>query len=143
MQIYTSSWFTKLPPEIMRIGISRGVPRGIPTGFRRLKELEPGGWFNSVSPDKYHELYMAGLAKLNAKQILGKIELLANGRQTVALLCFEPPGDPKAWCHRGQVSAWFFDELGLQIPEFGLLPAYGWDHPKLFQGARNPKDRSP
>jgi hypothetical protein len=47
-------------------------------------------------------------------------------------MCFEePPPDP-AWCHRGLVSAWFKDALGVDVPEFGHETlGNGWAHPKL------------
>jgi hypothetical protein len=134
MKIYTSSWYTKLPPEVQRIGISRGTPRGQPAGYRMLSQLAPGPWFNSVSPEEYHRLFMSQLAALDPKVILAKIEELAGGKPSVALLCFEKPNDPAAWCHRGQVSAWFQDELKIDIFEFGLESPgrCGWLHPKLL-----------
>ena len=97
--------------------LSRSVPRGQSPGYRRLKELEPGVWFNSVTPVEYHKRFMAQLARLDARTILAKIELFAAGHD-VALLCFEDPLDPNQWCHRGQVSAWLQDELALDVPEF-------------------------
>jgi hypothetical protein len=34
LQVFTSSWFTPLPPDHVRIGISRGTPRGVVAGYR-------------------------------------------------------------------------------------------------------------
>jgi hypothetical protein len=131
MQIFTSSWFTTLPPTIQKIGISRGTPRGYPAGYRRMPELAPGPWFNSVTPAEYHRLYMAQLAALDAQAVLQKLHQLA-GNRDVALLCFEAPTKPEAWCHRGQVAGWLHDQLGLEVFEFGLEDAgAGWRHPKL------------
>jgi hypothetical protein len=62
MRIYTSSWFTRLPPDMLRIGISRGTPRGQPASYRRRPELAPGSWFKSVDPAEYYRWYMAQLA---------------------------------------------------------------------------------
>jgi hypothetical protein len=42
-----------LPPTFRKIGISRMVPRGYPAGYRRIEELAPGPWFNSVTPLEY------------------------------------------------------------------------------------------
>lgn len=33
-RIFTASWFTPLPTGHLRVGISRGVPRGLPAGYR-------------------------------------------------------------------------------------------------------------
>ena len=137
MRIYTSSWFTDLPATIQKIGISRGYPRGYPAGYRRMMELAPGPWFNSVSPAEYHRLYMEQLGKLDPKAILAKITgMLGDHHRDAALLCFESPTDPAAWCHRGQVSGWLADMLDLQVPEYfapGIKPQRcGWQHPKLL-----------
>jgi hypothetical protein len=130
----------KLPATMLKIGISRSVPRGYPAGYRRLRELEPGPWFNSVTPREYHARFMLQLADLDAAKVVEKIERLSEGRN-VALLCYESPHDPKAWCHRGQVSAWLMDELGLVVREFGA-EAFGWSHPKLYEGVRRSRGRS-
>jgi hypothetical protein len=52
-----------------------------------------------------------------------------------ALLCFErPPPDP-AWCHRGLVAGWLYDELGIEVREIGHEQlGGGWSHPKLPSG---------
>lgn len=132
MRIFTSSWFTELPDTIQKIGISRGYPRGYPAGYRRMAELAPGPWFNSVSPAEYHRLFMEQLSKLSPTVVVGKIGELAAGKD-VALLCFEKPHDRTAWCHRGQVAGWLGDELGIEVCEFGLEEAgCGWQHPKLL-----------
>jgi hypothetical protein len=40
-------------------------------------------------------------------------------------------GSPEAWCHRA-VSAWLFEDLGLEVCEVGHEALdYGWQHPKL------------
>lgn len=132
MKIYTSSWFAQLPSEIQKIGISRGVPRRQPAGYRLMKELAPGPWFNSVSPEEYHQRYMAQLAALDAHLVLGRFAELGAGRD-VALLCYEKPTDPDAWCHRGQVAGWLWDRFTLKVREFGLEDqGFGWQHPKLL-----------
>jgi hypothetical protein len=144
--IYTSSWFTKLPDSILKIGISRSVPRGYPAGYRRIRELEPGSWFNSVTPIEYHRLFMEQLALLSPRQVFAKIDGMAregaersgwsSPSKDVALLCFEAPEDPDAWCHRGQVAAWLKDTLDLDVYEFGLAAGAGWSHPKLYKDFR-------
>jgi hypothetical protein len=137
MQIFTSSWFTTLPPTIQKIGISRGTPRGYPAGYRRMTELAPGPWFNSVTPAEYHRRFMAQLDALDARAVVSKIHELGAGRDA-ALLCFEAPNKPNDWCHRGQVAGWLYDQLGLEVFEMGLATGgCGWQHPKLLPQFRS------
>lgn len=136
MKIWTSSWFVSLPDTIQKIGISRGTPRGYPAGYRKMPELAPGPWFNSVSPEEYDRRFMAQLAALDPNTILAKIDQLAGGKD-VALLCYEDPKKPDDWCHRGQVSAWLKDKLGVLVFEYGMEDAgCGHSHPKLYAGLR-------
>lgn len=136
MRIFTSSWFTPLPGGILKAGISRGTPRGYPAGYRKLPELAPGPWFNSVTPEKYHSLYMSQLARLDPAEIVAKLERMSGGRD-VALLCYEKPHKPDEWCHRGQVSAWLKDVLGIDAHEYGMEElGCGRQHPKLHKCAR-------
>lgn len=133
IKIFTSSWYTQLPVEVQRIGISRGTPRGQPAGYRMLSQLAPGPWFHSVSPAEYHHRFMAQLAQLDPNAVIARIEELAGAKPMAALLCFEKPADPAAWCHRGQVSGWFHDRLGIEVFEYGLeAQGCGWRHPKLL-----------
>ncbi|WP_192178043.1 hypothetical protein [Mesorhizobium amorphae] len=127
MKIATSSFFTKLPPEFALISITRWAPhrlREIPT----LRELTPGDWFKSVDVDEYRQRYLEQLAKLDPPETVRRIQDLAGGRPA-ALLCWERPRDG-VFCHRGYVSAWLFDQVGLQVPEYGLHGC-GHQHPKL------------
>ena len=127
--IKTSSWFTKLPADHIRIGISRGTPSK-QTGFRRYPLLNPGPWFKSCeTPQEYAARYFDILSKLNADDVVYELTELADGG-TPTLLCWELPPPAPAWCHRGLVSAWLHDELGLEVPEFGH-EGFGWQHPKL------------
>lgn len=122
---------TALPPTFRKIGISRMVPRGYPAGYRRIKELEPGPWFNSVTPLEYHKRFMAQLNELDPREVLQKIVLLADGAEAAALLCCESPNDPMQWCHRGQVAGWLHDKLKIEVREYGLEGCgCGWSHPK-------------
>lgn len=132
MKIYTSSWFTKLPPEIQKIGISRGTPRGYPAGYRKMPELAPGPYFKTATPAEYHCQFMYGLEGLDPEEVVDKIRRLSAGRD-VALLCYESPTDPAAWCHRGQVSGWLHDTLKIEVFEHGCEDqGCGWQHPKLL-----------
>ena len=131
MRILTSSWFADLPPTVQKVGISRGVPRRYPVGYRRMTELQPGPWFHSVGADEYRRRFMTQLHHLDAGAVVAKLEELGGGRD-VALLCYERPDDSAAWCHRGLVAAWLHDELGLDVREFGIeAEGGGHRHPKL------------
>ena len=127
----TSSWFTQLPDGFARIGISRRSPRGGQRGYRMYRALQPGPWFSSVDEDEYRLRYNAILKALDPRKVVAELQELAQGRIPV-LLCFEfPPPDPN-WCHRGLVSAWFIDTIGLAVPEWGHEgQGFGWSHPKL------------
>jgi hypothetical protein len=130
MLIYTSSWFQKLPTEIFRIGISRRQPR-YARKITEYKALAPGPWFSSTDDGTFRELYIKQLQHLDPKRVLEGLSTLSHN-QDVALLCFEPSIASGPWCHRGLVSAWFNDELGLQVYEFGHeAEGFGWAHPKL------------
>jgi hypothetical protein len=126
----TSSWYTNLPPEFARIGISRYGPRG-QRDFRSYRPLAPGEWFKSVPADEFRSLYMKQLSQLDPEQVLHELNALAEGR-TPALLCHEKPPPDTRWCHRALISVWFSDTLGLAIAEFAHETAgTGWQHPKL------------
>lgn len=131
MRIYTSCWFTSLPPEIQKIGVSRGTPRGYPAGYRKMPELAPGSYFNTASVRDYRQLYFEGLAQLDPKRVVAKIEDLSAGKDC-ALLCYEQPQKDADWCHRGYISSWLKDELNLDVFEYGLEDrGAGWRHPKI------------
>lgn len=142
MRIYTSSWFEKLPDTVQKIGVSRGTPRGYPAGFRKMMELAPGPWFNSVGVAEYKRLYFESLAKLDPQKEVDRMADLAGGKEAVALLCYESPKKDEDWCHRGMISAWLADTLGLEVCEFGYEDrGFGWNHPKLplqFRGGYKP-----
>lgn len=131
MRIFTSCWFTSLPPEIQKIGVSRGTPRGYPAGYRKMMKLAPGPWFNTASDRDYKQLYFADLANLKPQAVVREIEDMAAGKDC-ALLCYEQPHKDADWCHRGYISAWLHDELGLEVFEYGLEDrGAGWRHPKI------------
>jgi len=97
-QIMTASWFAKL-------GVSRGVPRG-KAGYHRLREFEPGPWFNSVSPVQYLTRYRQILDGLDPRAI--RDQLLGYGDVPV-MLCWEVAHDCHSgskWCHRHLAAQW-------------------------------------
>jgi hypothetical protein len=93
--------------------------------------LAPGPWFRAVEAEEFRHRYLAQMNLLDVAEVLTDLSAMAGGR-IPAVLCFErPPPDP-AWCHRGLVSAWLADRLGVQVVEYGHEHAgWGWAHPKL------------
>ncbi len=130
-QIKTASWFTKLPDDHARIGISRGIPRGQPAGFRRYARLNPGVWFASCATAAEYEARYKDeiLAPLDAHRVAAELVAMAEGR-VAALLCFERPRRGQ-WCHRALVAGWLADALGRPVPEFGYEHLPQHEHPLL------------
>ncbi len=121
MKLYTASWHTPLPPTIQKIGISRGTC-GVPGGYRVLRALQPGDWFSSAPLAEYVERYFAEiLHPLDLQDVLRRIEVLAEGSEGAALLCYERPPFSIAcgnWCHRRMAASALERELGVEIPEY-------------------------
>jgi hypothetical protein len=118
-QIMTASWFAKLPSKATPVGISRGVPRG-KGGYQRLRDLEPGPWFKSVTPERYLALYSEILAGLDPGKVHDR--LFAFGDAPV-MLCWEKAHDcesGKVWCHRHLAAQWLEDHLGIEVQEVGF-----------------------
>lgn len=119
--IKTASWFTALPADHVKVGISRGVPRRMAPGYRRFRWLQPGPWFRSVTPSEYLELYSNILAALDPQQVADDLCRLAAGGIPV-MCCYESPAriqSGEQWCHRHIVAAWLRDRLGLVVEEVG------------------------
>jgi uncharacterized protein YeaO (DUF488 family) len=135
MKIYTSSWFTSLPSDVIRIGVSRGPPRG-QRGYRLMREVAPGAWFRTASEQQYIALYQAQLAKLDPLRVLDRLLELSSGASSVALLCFEKADTGDTWCHRSLLAAWLSEGLGTMVHEWG----YGDHaaHPLLPPSLRAP-----
>ena len=119
LQIMTASWFAKLPAKATPVGISRGVPRG-KAHYQRMRELEPGPWFKSVSPERYLALYSEILAGLDPGEVRDR---LFGFGETPILLCWEKAHDcdtGKVWCHRHLAAQWLEDRLGVEVEEVGF-----------------------
>lgn len=123
-RIFTAAWSTKLPHDVVRIGVSRGPPRR-QSGFRRLKELEPGAWFRTTSDAEFIALYRAQLTMLEPERVLQRVQALAAGAPCAALLCFERPFTGDTWCHRSLVAQWLYETLDIEVCE------WGWEHLKV------------
>jgi len=131
MEIKTSWWFGRLPEGHLKIGVSRGTPRGTPAGYRMYRPLQPGPWFNSVSVEVYKQRYFGHLKTLNPTVVVNELAAMAQDR-TPVLVCYENPYKDHDWCHRGMISAWLHDTIALEVRELGReKDGYGWTHPKL------------
>ena len=133
MNIFTSHWRAQIDEKrYARIGISRGAPRG-QSGFRRYRKLNPGSWFKSITDeqewaDRYQQEI---LSPLDPTVVVEELQKLSDGRHPV-LLCWEGSSPTEDWCHRGLVSAWLGDELGIDVFELGYeQEGSSWCHPKL------------
>jgi len=74
------------------------------------------------------------LSVLRAVDVVDELLALVGSRRIPALLCWEPPEPRTPWYHRGLVSAWLHDELGLEVFELGQEKwGCGWQHPKLYR----------
>jgi len=116
-QILTASWLAVLPDGATPVGISRSTPRS--SGYRRLRSLEPGPWFRSVTAARYLELYCEILDRLDPDEIYAQ---LSSFGAIAVMLCWESASDchsGKAWCHRHLVAQWLEDRLGMEICEVG------------------------
>lgn len=121
MKIYTSSWYSKLPADIKRIGVSRGTPRGQAAGFKLLRDLNPGPWFKTAGLAEYVPLYNDILRSLSAHAIMQTLASYSNGGDC-ALLCYEDPrkiDTGEDFCHRHLAAQWLEDTLGIKVEEYG------------------------
>lgn len=119
MKIYTGCWFRAIPEEFIRVGISRGTPRGLKAGYRMFRALAPGPYFRSVSPQEYITKFSEQLKLLDPQLVVAQIEQICDGR-TPVLCCYESA--PKIhigeqWCHRHLVAAFLEKHLGILVPE--------------------------
>ena len=120
--IKTASWFETLPPDHVKIGISRSVPRNERPGYRRLRALEPGPWFNSVVLDEYLRRYDRILERLDPRVVAADLRDLAGAGKAPVMVCWEGAAEieaAKSWCHRHLVAAWLEAALGIEVPEIG------------------------
>src|ERR1019366_452407 len=126
----TASWFTTLPDDHKRIGISRGTPRRLPAGYRIYRALAPGPWFNSVGIEEYYHLYRTEvLGPLNPRTVADDLVRLGGGLVPV-ILCYERPCGAD-WCHRAMAAEWLAEALGFVVPEVGYEALPQHEHPLM------------
>ena len=130
IHIKTGSWWSPLPGDHQRIGISRGVPRGFPAGYRRYGKLNPGSWFKScATPAEFVRRYEDEiLARLDPCVVARELQTIAGGR-TPVLCCWEHAGGP-SWCHRSLAARFLAEAVG-PVPEVGFEHLDQSQHPML------------
>ena len=53
----------------------------MPGGYKRYTKLNPGAWFNSVTAERYKELYFEEILKpLDPSQVVAELHAIAKGR---------------------------------------------------------------
>lgn len=118
--ILTASWFTPILVNHVRVGISRGTPRGMAAGYRLFKALAPGQWFHSTDAAGYLDLYRSEILEpLDPSETLQKILQLSRGH-TPILTCYESAAKINAgetYCHRNIAGQWLADRLGIEVLE--------------------------
>lgn len=125
LEILTATWFADISEDMIRVGVSRGSPRGMKAGYRRCSELAPGPWFKTAEAPEYLKRFNDQLGQLDPGLIRDKLIKLGNGKAPV-LCCYEPAADIQAgklFCHRHMVAQWLEDKLGIVVKEHG--------HPEL------------
>lgn len=99
--------------HIKTISIARWSPRWY-DGATMLEVAPTPNMIHKLDTETYLKRYAEIVAKLDANEILKKIENIANG-QNVALLCYEKPNE---FCHRHLLAAWLNKLTGTNIKEF-------------------------
>ncbi len=126
--LYTSHWRSPLLADLdaQLVSISRGEPRRrLPFSYRRLRGLAPDAeaWAQE-GREAFTASYLRQLEGLGAERILERLEEIGDGRQAIALLCWERLDKPGEWCHRRLLADYIERETGTTIPELkaGDLP---------------------
>ena len=129
MKVYTSYFgnSAKLSKAgVMVIGITLYPPKWF--YGPNLREVAPTPQIFSISnaPDEVYNprFRREVLAKVNPQEFYEKLKQLGHGKD-VALCCYEKPDDKG---HRFLVAEWLEQNLGIEVPEFGVSK-----NPKVVQ----------
>ncbi len=138
--IKTASWSAKLPPGHVRVGISRGTPRGMTAGYRMFRRLAPGPWFNSVGAEEYLRRYRQEvLGRLDPASVADELVSMVPDGYVPVLCCYEGAATIAAgatWCHRHLAAQWLEDRLGIAVEEVGAPRFNRWG---FFDAERLPQ----
>lgn len=130
MKVYTSYFANgkKLAKaNIMMVGITLYPPKWFYGPNLREVAPTPAIFAISSQPDEVYNprFRMEVLAKVDPRAFYQKLQQISQGRD-IALCCYEKPDDK---CHRFLVSEWLEQNLGIEVPEFGVSK-----NPKVIQG---------
>ncbi len=129
MELYTSHWRNQdlVGLDVVKVGISRGVPRGkaakqLPYRYKRIPALFPSsdllkGWkAHEISPEEYAPVYRRYLDSLGVEEVTGQLKTKSaeNGGKPLVLLCWCYPGE---FCHRRVWADWYQEKTGQEVPE--------------------------
>lgn len=120
------------------IGISRSVPKWVPSGIPVFRQLAPSAplfrYAKTTDDDAalryetYVERFEQELDELSVSQIWDALHAVAEGREPVLLCWCSPDFDPpRRFCHRRIVADWLLGARGEEIEEIdpALLRADG------------------
>ena len=129
MKVYTSYFgnSSKLAKaNVMVVGITLYPPKWF--YGPNLREVAPTPQIFAISnqPDEVYNprFRREVLGKVNPQEFYEKLKQLGHGKD-VALCCYEKPDDK---CHRFLVAEWLEQNLGIEVPEFGVSK-----NPKVVQ----------
>lgn len=113
-----TSYFARLRTLDISEDLLVSIALKSPPGFRgrKYKSLAPSWSLLQYYRESHDE---EGYTNLYLRQILQTLDphvVLRDLGEDSILLCWESPGK---FCHRRIVANWFFDTLGLTIPELG------------------------
>jgi hypothetical protein len=137
--IFTASWFAKLPPGHVRIGISRGVPKTFEGPSYR--KLAPKKAKTPESPSDFEKRYAEQLKALDCNLVVRRLEQLAAGKIPV-LCCWEHAEsihDGRCWCHRHLVAAWIEHHQRVPVEEIGWPNLDRWHFLRDPQPPKKPR----
>lgn len=113
--VLKTSYFKKSAKDPGAVSIARFPPRWY-TGARYLPLAPAADMLKIEDWDEYrHRYHEEVLSMLDPDEVLQDLGVDGSDHD-ILLLCFEKN---RSICHRGLVSAWFFNTRGIRVPELG------------------------
>jgi len=140
--VYTSSFSgqTKIPPDVHRFSISQGQPKWIQPPLERIEWLAPSWDLVKIAKsgkplarETYDVRFRHQLESKDANHLYAVLP------ERSVLLCW---CGPNVWCHRRIVAEWMERELGIEVPEWGLIRRLTPDYDELGDEETGPKQGS-
>lgn len=102
---------------VIPISIARGTPPWFGPGNRELRLAPTREALRKGTHEEYNALFFPQLYAMDPQQIVDEILENAPENSTIALLCWEKPGE---LCHRRYVAEWIETHCGIVVPEWGF-----------------------